>query len=47
MKSVLVVLTILALTSAIPYRDTLALLNSLQVGREEDPMDWQCAGCDE
>lgn len=37
----------LALTFSIPYHQQLALLNSLEVGRNEDPMDWTCVGCDE
>lgn len=32
--------------SSIPFKQQIALLNSLEVGREEDPMAWSCVGCD-
>jgi hypothetical protein len=35
------------LTVSIPYHQQLALVNSLEVGRNEDPNDWTCIGCDE
>ena len=35
------------LTVSIPYHQQLALVNSLEVGRDEDPNDWTCVGCDE
>lgn len=31
---------------AIPFRDQIALVNSLEVGRDEEPMVWACTGCD-
>ena len=31
---------------AIPWRDQIALVNSLEVGRDEEPMVWGCTGCD-
>lgn len=34
-------------TVSIPYKEQIALVNSLQVGRKEDPMTWGCVGCDE
>lgn len=43
---VLAFLTLFVLTTSIPYRDQIALLNSLEVGRNEDPMVWECYGCD-
>jgi hypothetical protein len=36
----------LALACSIPYPQQIALLNSLEVGRLEDPMLWTCVGCD-
>ena len=35
------------LTLALPWNDQIALVNSLEVGREEDPTVWACTGCDE
>jgi hypothetical protein len=44
---VCVLLGLIALqTFAIPFKQQIALLNSLQVGRDEDPMTWNCNGCD-
>ncbi len=44
---IILLLAVLVLQAAsIPYKEQLALLNSLQVGRDEDPMTWGCVGCD-
>ena len=40
MKLILVFCTFLVIATSIPYRDQIALLNSLEVGRNEDPMTW-------
>lgn len=41
------ILAVLVLqTVSIPYKEQIALLNSLQVGRNEDPSVWSCVGCD-
>ena len=48
MKSnLLLLLALVPLTFALPFKHQLALVNSLEVGREEDPMTWSCVGCDE
>lgn len=49
MKSTTVVFfaALLLLATAIPWRDQIALLNALEVGRNEDPNAWTCFGCDE
>jgi hypothetical protein len=40
-------IALLALQVAtIPFKQQIALLNSLEVGRDEDPMTWSCIGCD-
>lgn len=45
--SAIVLVAYLAVTCfSIPFRDQIALVNSLEVGREEDPMVWNCTGCD-
>ena len=31
---------------SIPFHDQIALVNSLEVGRDEEPMVWSCVGCD-
>lgn len=48
-KTNLLVLTLLIATAvySLPYAQQLALVNSLQVGRLEDPNLWTCVGCDE
>lgn len=48
MKTALfIILALLAIqASSIPWKQQIALVNSLQVGREEDPMTWSCVGCD-
>lgn len=46
MKLTFVFCAFLAVVSSIPYRDQIALLNSLEVGRKEEPEVWQCFGCD-
>lgn len=45
--SILILLSLIAFTLALPYKHQLALVNSLEVGRNEDPMVWACTGCDE
>lgn len=41
------ILAVLVLqTASIPYKEQTALLNSLEVGRKEDPTVWSCVGCD-
>lgn len=49
MRSTIIVVlaTIFSLTLAIPFKEQIALVNSLEVGRIEDPMAWTCVGCDE
>ena len=43
-----VILAILVLqAAAIPWKEQIALLNSLQVGRDGDPMAWDCKVCDQ
>jgi len=45
--ALIVVLALLVLqASAIPFKQQIALLNSLEAGRDEDPMTWACNGCD-
>jgi hypothetical protein len=44
--SLLILLSLVALTLGLPYKHQLALVNSLEVGRDEDPMVWSCVGCD-
>ena len=42
-----VLLAVLVLQAAsLPWKHQIALLNSLEVGRDEDPMTWSCVGCD-
>jgi hypothetical protein len=38
---------LLALACSLPFPQQIALLNSLEVGREEAPLTWSCVGCDE
>ena len=38
---------LVAATVALPWSDQIALVNSLEVGRNEDPTVWACTGCDE
>lgn len=38
---------LISLSLSIPYQQQIALVNSLQVGREQDPNNWSCVGCDE
>jgi hypothetical protein len=47
MKLLLIVGLFICLSLSIPYDQQLALVNSLQVGRDEDPTVWSCVGCDE
>lgn len=44
---VCVFLLLLALTLQLPFKHQIALVNSLEVGRLEDPMSWTCVGCDD
>ena len=44
---IFVLLSLIALqTFDIPYKQQIALLNSLQSGRDTDPINWDCNGCD-
>jgi hypothetical protein len=45
--SITVLALCIALTCSIPYHQQIALLSSLEVGRNEDPMAWTCVGCDD
>jgi hypothetical protein len=45
--SIVLLSTIIVLSTAIPWKSQIALLNSLEVGRNEDPMTWSCVGCEE
>jgi hypothetical protein len=47
MKFILIINFLISLCLAVPYHHQLALVNSLQVGRDEDPIEWTCVGCDE
>ena len=46
MKIIIFLAVLLTLAACLPWRDQIALVNSLQVGRDEDPMVWGCTGCD-
>lgn len=45
-NTILLVALLAAFVTCIPWRDQIALVNSLQVGRKEDPNVWGCNGCD-
>ena len=49
MKSltILTLAVLVCLAVSLPFKDRIALLNSLEVGRDEDPMVWSCAGCEQ
>ena len=48
MKQLYILVGLLSvLAFSIPYSQQLALVNSLEVGRDEDPNEWTCVGCDE
>jgi len=42
----LLLVGLIAVASAIPWKAQIALANSLEVGRDEDPNTWECVGCD-
>ena len=42
-----VLATLACFTLALPFKHQIALLNSLESVRNEEPMTWNCAGCDE
>ena len=42
-----IVLVLLVSTYSIPFKEQIALVNGLEVGRDEEPMVWKCEGCDE
>ena len=45
--TVIILFACLALSCmSIPFKSQIALVNSLEVGREEEPMVWACYGCD-
>ena len=43
--SFLLITVLIAMVSAIPWKSQIALANSLEVGRDEDPNTWECHGC--
>ena len=43
----LILATLVTLAVQLPFKEQIALVNSLEVGRQEDPMTWSCVGCDE
>lgn len=45
--NILIVVGLIAVASALPWKAQIALANSLEVGRNEDPTDWGCVGCDD
>ena len=45
--ALLVLATLACFTLSLPFAHKIALLNSLEVGRNEEPLAWTCAGCDE
>ena len=45
--TILLLAALVCLAASLPFKSQIALLNSLEVGREEAPMEWTCAGCDE
>jgi hypothetical protein len=47
MKVLILFATLALLAVSLPFAHQIALENSLQVGRNEDPMVWSCAGCEE
>lgn len=47
MKAALLLTAIFCLSATLPFREQISLLNSLQVGRLEDPNDWTCVGCED
>jgi len=38
---------LMAIASALPWEQQIALANALQVGRDSDPQTWDCADCNE
>jgi hypothetical protein len=45
--AILSIVFLISITVQLPFKHQISLVNSLQVGRLEDPMDWTCVGCDE
>lgn len=45
--TLLILAALVALTLQLPYKHQLALVNSLEIGRDEDPNTWGCVGCSE
>jgi len=45
--TLLVLATLACLALTLPFKHQIALLNSLEVGRDEDPNVWACEGCEE
>lgn len=43
----LCLLALFSISLALPFKQKIALHNSLQVGRAEDPNQWGCTGCTE
>lgn len=46
-RNIVLLATIVAVATCIPWKSQLALVNSLEVGRDEDPNTWACVGCDQ
>lgn len=46
LASIILLSTLVVLSVSIPWKSQIALANSLEVGRDEDPNTWECAGCD-
>ena len=47
LNNIIIVALLATLALTLPWRDQIALVNSLEVGRNEDPMVWACTGCEE
>ena len=45
--TILSIVFLINVTVQLPFKHQIALVNSLEVGRLEDPMAWTCVGCDE
>jgi len=46
LTTIVLFVALLSVAISLPWRDQIALVNALQVGRNEDPMTWGCVGCD-
>lgn len=45
-RNIVLLAAIVAAATSIPWKAQLSLVNSLEVGRDEDPNTWGCVGCD-